>query len=78
MQRAGAAYLIADLKLALTMLDTADLLSTAKRARGYDNARSAYDAVLRFRRRLKLTAKERDVIDDLTANLRARLDKEGG
>jgi hypothetical protein len=76
MQRAGAAYLIADLKLALTMLDTADLLSGAKRARGYDNARCAYDAVFRFRVRLKLTAEERAVIDALSANLKARLDKE--
>ena len=77
MQRAGAAFLIADLKLALTMLDTANFLSASKRVRGYQNARNAFDAALRYQSRLKLTIKERAAIESLGAEVKARLDKEG-
>jgi hypothetical protein len=76
MHRAGAAFLIADLRLALTMLDTADLLAEEKRAWGYQNARCAYQAVSTFQARLKLTAPERTAIDDLRAVLKNRLDKQ--
>ena len=73
MQSAGAAFLITDLKLALTMLDAAELLSTRKRACCYQNARSAYEAVVLLRPHVRPSHQEREVLDRLEATLKARL-----
>lgn len=74
LERAGAAYLIADLKLALTLLDTAELLMGEKRAKSYENARSAYLAATKYRLQLKFSALERATINRLMSLIKARLE----
>jgi hypothetical protein len=76
MQRAGAAFLMADLKLALTMLESAALLSVEKRARAHSNATSAYRNALKSCSRLTLTPKESVAIDELQEQLKCRLDRQ--
>jgi hypothetical protein len=76
MHRAGAAFLIADLKLSLTLLSAVEYLNIEKRALNYQNARCAYQSVNRIRRRIALTARERQLIDELLTRLEARIGTE--
>jgi hypothetical protein len=73
MQRAGAAFLIADLKLALTMLDDAALLSAVKKTRAYSNAANAYQSAIKYCSQLTLTPKEAVAIDVLQEQLKRAL-----
>ena len=74
MYRAGAAFLITDLRLALDMLDSADRLKTKEWARSYNNATNAYNTVLECRSRLDLTVSENAAIDALLKRLKRRLE----
>ena len=74
MYRAGAAFLITDLRLALEMLDSANHLNTKAWARSYTNATNAYNTVLEFRSGLDLTLSESETLDALLMRLKGRLD----
>jgi hypothetical protein len=73
--RAGAAFVLTDLNLAMTFLDVAE---TSKRAetvsRNRQNARIAYDSVRRLLPRLALTAEEWQNIQEKLSNVKFRLE----
>jgi hypothetical protein len=75
-RRAGAEFIITDLELAFTFLEiarTSLVVETARR--NQENARKAYDAVLRFWPRClpALSAAERQTLEDNLRKLRNRL-----
>ncbi len=73
--RMGAAFLLADLDLAMTFLDVAATSDKRKSSqRNQKNARTAYDTVLRFLPRLSLTAVETSAIHEKVSALRIRLE----
>jgi len=73
MLRAAVAFLIADLKTALTMLDDAALLSAVKKSRAYSNAASAYQNALEACSQLTLTPKQAMALDELQEQLKRAL-----
>jgi len=80
-RRACAEFIMADLELAFTFLDiarTSGVTETGRRNR--QNARSAYDAVLRFLPRSlpALSAAERQAIENKLSELKKRLGHLGG
>jgi hypothetical protein len=80
-RRACAEFVMADLELAFTFLDIARTLDlTAAGPRNQKNARTAYDAVLRFLPRSlpALSAAERQAIEKKLGELRKRLEQLGG
>jgi hypothetical protein len=76
MHRASVVFLVADLRLALTMLEGPDLGTRDRRARTYQNAASAYQSVLCCRTRLHLTAEENVTLDELMMRVKHLLDAE--
>ncbi len=73
--RIGVEFLLVDLDTGLTFLDVADATSSDEtRTRNRQNARIAYDAVLRLLARLAPTTEERSVLDAKIAALKNRLD----
>lgn len=79
-RRACAEFIIADLKLALTFLEIAGTSSVTETVRrNQKNARTAYDAVLRFLPRCipALSAAERQAIEDNLRNLKNGLEQLG-
>jgi len=80
-RRACAEFIMADLELAFTFLDiahTSGFTETGRRNR--QNARTAYDAVLRFLPRSlpALSAAERQVIENKLKELKKRFEQLGG
>jgi hypothetical protein len=76
--RACAQFIMADLELAFTFLDIARTLGlTAAGRRNQKNARTAYDAVLRFLPRSlpALSAAERQAIEKKLSELKKRLEQ---
>ena len=79
-RRVGAEFIMADLELAFTFLDIARTsLAAETRRRNQENARAAYDAVLRFLPRSLpvLSAAERHAIENKLAELKNRLEQLG-
>jgi len=72
--RASAAFLIADLKRALALLETASLCGIERLSLAYSNAESAYRSVLGCRSRLRLNAAESAVLDELLLRIKWTLD----
>jgi len=80
-RRACAEFIMVDLELAFTFLDMARTLGlTAAGRRNQENARSAYDAVLRFLPRSlpALSAAERQTVEKKLRDLKERLEQLGG
>ncbi len=76
--RIGVEFLLIDLDTAHTFLDVADATSSHEtRTRNRENARIAYDAVLRLLPRLALTDEQRAVLDAKIAELKDRLNAAG-
>jgi len=80
-RRACAEFIMADLELAFTFLDigrTSGFAETGRRNR--QNARTAYDAVLRFLPRSlpALSSAERRAIESRLRELKKRLEELGG
>jgi hypothetical protein len=68
-------FLLVDLDTALTFLEVADATNSKEtRTRNRQNARTAYDAVLRLLARLTPTDEERSLLDAKLAELKNRLD----
>ena len=79
-RRSGAEFMMADLDLAFTFLDIASTSQVADTAcRNQENARTAYDMVLRFLPRsiAALSAAERQEVQDKLADLKSRLQELG-
>ena len=58
-------FLLNDLDLAMTMLDVAETTTIKESAqRNHQNARNAYDTVLRLSSRLKLDAAQQHALDE--------------
>jgi hypothetical protein len=79
-RRAGAEFIMADLELAFTFLDiarTSGVTETGRR--NQRNARTAYDAVLRFLPRFlpAFSAAERQAIESKVGELKNRLEQLG-
>jgi hypothetical protein len=74
-QRAAAVFLLTDLDLAITFLDLAHASHNQETSRrNQNNARTAYDTVLRFLPRLILTEFEQSAIREKLSALRIRLE----
>ena len=76
-RRSGAEFILADLDLAFTFLDIASTSQVADTAcRNQENARAAYDMVLRFLPRsiAALSAAELQTVQDKLEVLRSRLE----
>ena len=74
----GVDFLFTECGLAVTFLNVADtttIPATAQRNRG--NARKAYDAILRYRPRLVLSAAETQSIEDKLSVVRTQLEAVG-
>jgi hypothetical protein len=79
-RRSGAEFIMADLDLAFTFLDIASTSQVADTAcRNQENARTAYDMVVRFLPRsiTALSAAERQGVQDKLADLKSRLQELG-
>ena len=79
-RRSGAEFIMADLELAFTFLDIANTSQVADTAcRNQENARTAYDTVLRFlpRSLAALSVAERKSVRDKLAELKSRLGQLG-
>ena len=79
-RRSGAEFIMADLDLAFTFLDIASTSQVADTAcRNQENARTAYDMILRFLPRSidALTGAERQSVQDKLADLKSRLQELG-
>jgi hypothetical protein len=79
-RRSGAEFIMADLDLAFTFLDIATTSRVADTTcRNQENARAAYDAVLRFLPRsiAALSVTERRGVQDKLADLKSRLQELG-
>jgi hypothetical protein len=79
-RRVGAEFIIADLKLAFTFLEIARTSWVTETAwRNQKNARTAYDAVLRFLPRClpALSAAEQQAVEDNLWKLKDRLEQLG-
>ena len=73
-QRTAIQFLMADLTVALTFLDVADVTQSEEtRRRNRRNALSAYETVLRLLPRVSPTEEERRALDSKIAELRDRL-----
>jgi hypothetical protein len=76
-KRSGAEFILADLELAFTFLDVACSSLVADTAcRNQENARQAYDSILRFLPRSidALSAAERQHVQDKLEELKSRLE----
>ncbi len=79
-RRSGAEFIMADLDLAFTFLDIATTSQVADTAcRNQENARAAYDVVMRFLPRsiAALSEAERQGVQDKLADLKGRLQELG-
>jgi len=79
-RRTGAEFIIADLDLAFTFLDIASTSRVADTAcRNQENARTAYDMVIRFLPRsiAALSVAERQTVQDKLTDLKSRLEELG-
>lgn len=73
-QRIGVQFLIADLTVALTFLDVAEVTNSEdSRRRNQQHARYAYETVLRLLPRVSPSAEERPTLQSKIAELRDRL-----
>lgn len=74
-ERTGAAFLITDLEVAMTLIRIASNAAedSEKRIRNRANARHAYDAVSRISSHAVLTDEERQDVDEKLAELRSAL-----
>ena len=80
LRRSGAEFIMADLDLAFTFLEIASTSQVADTAcRNQENARTAYDMVLRFLPRsiAALSVAERKGVQDKLADLKSRLQELG-
>ena len=78
--RSGAEFILADLERAFTFLDIARTSGVADTAcRNQENARKAYDVILRFlpRSMAALSVAERQEVQDKLADLKSRLQELG-
>jgi hypothetical protein len=72
--QAGVQFIFNDLDLACTFLDVAAASTDDETARrNQENARKAYDGVVRFLKFLRLTPKERSAIDEMLGVLKTRM-----
>ncbi len=79
-RRSGAEFILADLELAFTFLAIASTSGIADTAcRNQENARTAYDMILRFLPRSidALSAAERQNVQDKLTDLKSRLEDLG-
>jgi len=73
-RRIGVQFLIADLSVAMTFLDVADVTRSEEvRMRNREHARTAYAAVQRFMPRLSPSEEERPELEARLASLKTRL-----
>ena len=74
-EKTGAAFLITDLEVAMTLVHIAESAAedSEKRNRNRANARHAYDAVSRISSHAVLTDDERQEVDEKLAELRSAL-----
>jgi hypothetical protein len=71
---AGIQFLIQDLDLAMTFMDTAEATHIKETAeRNHRNARTAYETVMRLLQKVQPNAAQQQEIDKRIAVLRARL-----
>jgi len=71
-------FLITDLDLAMTFMDVAKTSQIEETVhRNYNNARQAYDTVLRLLEKLRTDARQRQIIDAKLALLKTRLEAVG-
>ncbi|MBV8827719.1 MAG: hypothetical protein JO108_00675 [Acidobacteriaceae bacterium] len=74
----GSEFLLTDLDVALTFMDAAETTESKEHAqRDHQNARSAYDTVLRLLPKLQLDVAQRNEVDKKLAALKARLTAAG-
>jgi hypothetical protein len=74
MNQIGVEFLLIDLDLAMTFLDIAETSRIKETTRrNHDNARTAYDTVLRLLDKLRPSLAQRQAIDAKAAILKARL-----
>lgn len=74
----GITFLIVDLEVAFTFLDTADASQQQETVeRCHRSARTAYDTVLGFAKRLHLNESEREAVESKLNALRGRLERTG-
>ena len=78
LNQSGVQFLLVDLDLAMTMMDTAEAtrLEDTKH-RNHKNARTAYDSVLHLLEKLEPDAEQREAIDAKLARLKTRLEAVG-
>jgi hypothetical protein len=75
---AGFDFVLVDLDLGMTFMDVAETSRVAETtSRNQNNARRAYDAVLRLSEKLKLSPSQRQAIDAKLPVLKARLQSVG-
>ena len=71
-------FLLNDLDVAMTMLDVAETTTIKETAqRNHQNARKAYDTVLRLLPQLKLDAAQQQTMDEQLSSLKNRLETLG-
>ena len=71
-------FLLTDLEVGMTFMDVADASHIGEtKHRNYNNARNAYDAVLRLSRKLTPSLSEKQTIDAKLAILKMRLQAVG-
>ena len=78
MNPTGPKFLLVDLDLAMTCMDVAEASRIEEtRRRNHDNARTAYDTILRLLENLRPSLAERQAIDAKLAILKMRLQAVG-
>jgi hypothetical protein len=74
----GVEFLLTDLEIAMTFLDVAEVSRIPETVRrNHQNARDAYDSVLRLLHYVTPDARQQRVIDDKLRTLKARLEAVG-
>jgi hypothetical protein len=78
MQTTSFKFLSSDLDLAMTLMDSASIITVAAVAQqSRRNARAAYDAVLRLLAKVELNEIQRQQLEERMATLKARLEAVG-
>jgi hypothetical protein len=78
LNQTGVEFVLVDLDVGMTFMDVAEASRGAETTRrNHNNARNAYDAVLRLSAKLKPSPSQRQAIDTKLAVLKARLQAVG-
>ena len=75
---ASIEFVLTDLDIAMTLMDVASTTTVDETAqRNHQNARTAYDSMLRLLPHIKLNASQHYALDEKLAILKARLESVG-